>query len=154
MIFNLRLNIKLCLLLLKIGLSSTNSITDHDNSRNLGNSNKINSDNYVDNVKCNNIRELINVTNSDSNENNNRNLDSSNNFFSIKTKGLNFNSDESSSSWCIIRSIVSESVDIVTIRQRRNSDTDSNDNSSGIIIDEWKELEVLSPIYSRSFYKY
>ena len=50
---------------------SNNSITDHDNSKYLENSNKINSDNYVDNVKCNNIRELINVTNSDSNENNN-----------------------------------------------------------------------------------
>jgi len=44
-----------------------------------------------------------------------------------------------------IRPTVAESVDVVTIRQRRNSDTDSNDSSSGFIIDEWEELEVLSP---------
>jgi hypothetical protein len=44
-----------------------------------------------------------------------------------------------------IRPTVAESVDVVTIRQRRNSDTDSNDRSPGVIIDEWEELEVLSP---------
>ena len=44
-----------------------------------------------------------------------------------------------------IRPTVAESVDVVTIRQRRNSDTDSNDNPSGVITDKWKELEVLSP---------
>jgi len=62
---------------------STNSVTDHDNSRNLENSNRINSDNYVDNDinnECNNTRDLVNVMNSDSNENNNRNLDFNNNF--------------------------------------------------------------------------
>ena len=77
-----------------INNASTNSITDHDNSRNLGNSNRINSDKYVDNEinnECNNIRELVNVTNSDSNENSNRNLDSSNNFISIMTRGSNSN---------------------------------------------------------------
>jgi len=44
-----------------------------------------------------------------------------------------------------IRPTVAESVDVVTIRQRRNSDTDSNDSLFGVIIDEWEELEVLSP---------
>ena len=42
------------------------------------NSNRINSDNYVDNDinnECNNTRELVNVKNSDSNENNNKNLE-------------------------------------------------------------------------------
>jgi len=45
-------------------LSSTRSIIDHDNRRNLGNSNRINSDNYIDNDinnGCNNTRELVNV---------------------------------------------------------------------------------------------
>jgi len=98
---------KIFLILNKVTIPSlkkkkTNSITDHDNSRNLGNSNRINSDNYIDNDinnECNNTRELVNITNSDSKENNNRNLDSSNNFISIMTKGLNSNSDESSSNW-------------------------------------------------------
>jgi len=83
-----------------INNSSTNSSIDHDNSRNLGNSNRINYDNYVDNDfnnEYNNTRELVNVTNNDSNENSNRNLDSSNNFISIMTRGSNSNSDESSS---------------------------------------------------------
>ena len=40
-----------------------------------------------------------------------------------------------------IRPTVAESVDVVTIRQRRNSDTNWNDSSSGDIIDEWEELE-------------
>jgi len=81
---------------------SANSIIDHDNSSNLGNSNRINSDNYVDNNinnECNNIRELVNVTNSDSNENSNRNLYSNNNFISIMTRDINSNSDEASSKW-------------------------------------------------------
>jgi len=85
-----------------INYSSTNNIIDHDNSWNLGNSNRINSDNYVDNDinnECNNTRELVNITNSDSNENSNRNFDSSNNFISIMTRVSNSNSDESSSNW-------------------------------------------------------
>jgi len=36
-------------MIIVINNSSTNSIIDHDNSRNLENSNIINSDNYVDN---------------------------------------------------------------------------------------------------------
>ena len=59
---------------------------------------RINSNNYVDN-ECNNIRDLVNVTNSDNNENSNRNLDSNNNFISIMKRGSNSNSDESSSNW-------------------------------------------------------
>jgi len=54
-----------------INNSSANSFIDHDNSRNLGNSNRISSDNYVDddiNNECNNTRELVNVMNSNSNE--------------------------------------------------------------------------------------
>ena len=45
------------------------------------------------------------------------------------------------------RPTVARSVDVETIRQRiNNSDTNSNDNiSQGVIIDEWEELEVLSP---------
>jgi len=35
-----------------------------------------------------------------------------------------------------IRPTVAESVDVITIRQRINSDTDSNDNPYGVIIDE------------------
>jgi len=45
-----------------------------------------------------------------------------------------------------IRPTVAESVDVVTISHRRSSDTDSNDNPSGVIIDKWNELEVFSPI--------
>ena len=78
-----------------INNSSTNNIIDHDNSRNLGNSNRIDYDNYVDNEsnkECNNTRELVNV-------NSNRNLDSSNNFIRIMTRGSNTNSYESSSNW-------------------------------------------------------
>ena len=85
-----------------INSSSTNSIIDHDNSRNLGNSNRINSDNYIDNEinnECNNTRELVNVTNNDSNEKSNMNLNSNNNFINIMTKGSNSNSDESSFNW-------------------------------------------------------
>jgi len=89
--------------------SSGNSIIDHDNVRNLGNSNRINSDNYVDsniNNEYNNTRDLVNVTNSDSNENSDRNLDSSNNFISVITRGINSNSDESSSNWHVISFLV------------------------------------------------
>jgi len=43
-----------------------------------------------------------------------------------------------------IRSTVVKSVDVETIRQRSNSDTDSNDNNTqGVIIDEWEELDAL-----------
>ena len=45
-----------------------------------------------------------------------------------------------------VRPTVVKSVDVVTIRQRRNSDTDSNDNfhPHGVIFDEWEELEAIS----------
>jgi len=50
----------------KINNSSANSIiVDHDNSINLGNNSRINSDSNVDNEsnnECNNTRELVNVT--------------------------------------------------------------------------------------------
>ena len=39
-------------------IEQTNNIINHDNSRNLGISNKINSNNYVDN-ECNYTRELV-----------------------------------------------------------------------------------------------
>jgi len=48
---------------------------------------------------------------------------------------------------------VAENVHVVTIRQRRNSDTYLNDSSSSVIIDEWEELEVLFPsLLNRFFY--
>lgn len=44
-----------------------------------------------------------------------------------------------------IRPTVVKSVDVVMIRQRRNSDTDSNDNNTqGVMFEEWEELEALS----------
>jgi len=45
-----------------------------------------------------------------------------------------------------IRPTVVKSVEVETINQRRNSDTDSNDNfnSHGVIIDDWEELEAIS----------
>jgi len=42
-----------------------------------------------------------------------------------------------------IRSTIVKIVDVETIRQRRNSDTDSNDLHR-VIIDEWEELEAIS----------
>ena len=45
-----------------------------------------------------------------------------------------------------IRPLVTKNVDVVPIRQRRNSDTDSNgscsSNSNGVIIDEWEVLDI------------
>jgi len=45
-----------------------------------------------------------------------------------------------------IRPTVVKSVGVETIRQRRNSNTDSNDNfySHGVTIDEWEELGTIS----------
>ena len=85
-----------------INNSSANSIVDYDNSRNLGNSNWISFDNYVDNDinnECNNSKELFIVTNNDRYENSNRKLDFINSFISIMTRGINSNSDESLSNW-------------------------------------------------------
>jgi len=40
---------------------------------------------------------------------------------------------------------VVKSVDVETIRHRRNSDTESNDNTSrSVIFEEWEELEAIS----------
>jgi len=45
-----------------------------------------------------------------------------------------------------IRPLVTKGIDVVPIRQRRNSDTDSNgscsSNSNGVIIDEWEVLDI------------
>jgi len=64
---------------------------DHDKSRNLGNSNRINSDNYIDNdinQEYNNAGELVKCKRVvDSNENSHRNLDSSNNFIKYNDEG-------------------------------------------------------------------
>ena len=44
-----------------------------------------------------------------------------------------------------IRPTVARSVDVETIRHRRNSDTNSNDNNpQEVIFDEWEELEAFS----------
>ena len=45
-----------------------------------------------------------------------------------------------------IRPTLVKSDDVETIKQRRNSDTDLNDNfyPHGVIIDEWEELKVIS----------
>ena len=38
-----------------------------------------------------------------------------------------------------------KSVDVETIRHKRNSDTESNDNTSrSVIFEEWEELEAIS----------
>jgi len=40
---------------------------------------------------------------------------------------------------------VVKSIDVETIRHRRNSDTESNDNTSrSVIFEEWEELEAIS----------
>jgi len=48
----------------------------------------------------------------------------------------------------IIRPTVIRSFNVETIKQRRNSNIDSNDNfffhPYGVIIDEWEELETIS----------
>jgi len=42
---------------------------------------------------------------------------------------------------------VVKSVDVETIRHRRNSDTESNDNTSrSVIFEEWEELEAISAL--------
>jgi len=39
---------------------------------------------------------------------------------------------------------VVKNVDVETIRHRRNSDTESNDNTSrSVIFEEWEELEAI-----------
>ena len=44
-----------------------------------------------------------------------------------------------------LESTVVKSVDVETIRHRRNSDTKSNDNTSrSVIFEEWEELEAIS----------
>ena len=45
-----------------------------------------------------------------------------------------------------IRRTIIKSVDVETIGQRRNFDTDLNDNFylHGVIINEWEELEAIS----------
>jgi len=45
-----------------------------------------------------------------------------------------------------IRPLITKSVDVVPIRQRRNYDTATDSygtsHSNGVIIDEWKELDI------------